>query len=166
LPPETFWLFPTTHGTHRTAGHRSASARTESGLLSLLVESFGCVIRRVPPWTVGTAQFPGKTCSFSSGPDGYRHPHLTVVQHYNLFSAHNRADPLGDNEHRGISGLFFKAFRRAISVLKSRADKLSSKIKFPVSWPAPGQWPTFASVRPKGSYHPGNKRLDNPVRFP
>ena len=34
--------------------------------------------------------------------------YLTVIQHHYLFGAHNRADPLGDNQHRGISCLFFQ----------------------------------------------------------
>src|SRR5208283_2926466 len=39
----------------------------KAGLLSLLGVSFDCVIGRVPPLTVETAQFPGRPCSFASG---------------------------------------------------------------------------------------------------
>ena len=54
--------------------------------------------------------------------------HLAFVKHDDLLSVADGADTLCHDEDGRILGLFFSALRSAASVLKSSAEKLSSKI--------------------------------------
>ena len=53
---------------------------------------------------------------------------FAFVEYNDLICSHDRADPLCNNQHGRIGCFDFNALRSCASVLKSNAEKLSSKI--------------------------------------